>query len=292
MYKQSVVVFLDILGFSEMVDEAKDDDSKIGSIHTALLTTKVLAGIWRDKGIGAGTESYPVKCDMFSDTVVMSCSVVAPGALFYVVESIANAQNLLIHQKCFVRGAITVGKHYQEDNLVFGPTLIHAYKMEQNLATWPRVVVDPLAFSLCGFTTEKFDALRGTMLEQDQGGIIFVNYLKMRWLTTVTEFNKNGISNKCETPPTVFAMHKDRILKAVTSPAGRDVRILARHHALARFHNDTISDICKNYLSYIGYTKELDKELEMLKKQRIDLKATFPELYVHIAQELGEHQSL
>ena len=48
MYKQAIVVFLDILGFWEMIGEAKDDDSKIGAIRTALLTTKVLAGLWRD----------------------------------------------------------------------------------------------------------------------------------------------------------------------------------------------------------------------------------------------------
>jgi hypothetical protein len=279
MYKQAIVVFLDILGFRDMIREAKDDDAKIASIHTALLSLRLLAGFWQEKGIGDGTTIYPIKCDLFSDTVVMSCDVVTENALFWVLENIVNAQNLLIHQNCFARGAVTVGKHRQENNLVFGPALIQAYELEQSLASWPRVIIDPLAFSHCGLGAEMFGTLQKVMLEQDQGGITFINYLKMRWLMAVNAFNKNAKSATCETPPTVFSMHKDRILRAIAPPARRDIPILAKYHALSKFHNDTIVQICNGYMYNITYTKELYKERDILEKQKLDLRATFPELY-------------
>jgi hypothetical protein len=52
--------------------------------------------------------------------------------------------SLLTEMGYLVRGSVTIGNIITDENLIFGPALVRAYAdLENKLAKWPRVVVDP-----------------------------------------------------------------------------------------------------------------------------------------------------
>ena len=42
----------------------------------------------------------------------------------------------------FVRGGVSVGEFYINEDIVFGPALLDAHNTESNLACYPRIVLD------------------------------------------------------------------------------------------------------------------------------------------------------
>jgi len=49
----------------------------------------------------------------------------------------------LLRQGVLTRGGITKGLLYHSSNIAFGPALIEAYRLESEVAVYPRVVLDP-----------------------------------------------------------------------------------------------------------------------------------------------------
>ena len=279
-YQRSILVYLDILGFGNKIKEAGSDPSKIQSIYEALTMTKALVTLLGEPcGEDSPADRPELKTRMFSDTIVISCQTVSDESLHYVVQDVAISQFLILRKGYFLRGAITLGDHYQEGDLVFGPSLIKAYELEQQLATWPRVVIDPSAFG--GFSQKFFSAALSAYLSRDQYGILYVDYLKCEWINAVSQKNRKGKPSRHDSPEGLFLEHKGEIVEAMNSEkAKEDLRIMTKYHALASYHNETIDNICDGYLSIIEYQIDAGEEKNRLQSYKIDLSDAFRELYV------------
>lgn len=89
---------------------------------------------------------YPmarVRMTQFSDNVVFSEPVVpAKDRLFYpVLNYVASLAGKLLRAGVLVRGGISTGWFYHEDNVLFGEALVTAYQMENSIARVPRILV-------------------------------------------------------------------------------------------------------------------------------------------------------
>lgn len=139
-YENRVVAFLDILGFKEWIKKSTNEQYfkviKEAMDYIANVRDERYHGSFSD--IEAGYKEVSV----FSDSIVISYSQSVEGGLFYILMDLVYICVTLNQKGIFLRGGVTYGKLYHKNHECFGPAMIEAYKIEQNLAKYPRVVVD------------------------------------------------------------------------------------------------------------------------------------------------------
>lgn len=165
MYEQKLVVFVDILGFSSLVEKSKVDESIINVIYDVV--TYMMPENMALRSVGninydsvpkeevkqveedfaqfskAFLCAHPIAFTSFSDCLVISCSVDDAAAMQIVLDSLIK-MNIYFWEahSLLVRGGIVIGDVYHEDQgPVFGPAMSEAYLLESQKAIFPRLII-------------------------------------------------------------------------------------------------------------------------------------------------------
>ncbi|KUH41411.1 hypothetical protein [Bacillus mycoides] len=143
-YEERIIVFIDILGFKNHINQTVQDPSFFVKMQNVLNYLSKLKhdndnGILAQKEIGR-------EVTVFSDSIVVSYPINLPGSVFYLLLDIVHLQLEMLSYGILMRGGVTVGKLCHDDNIVYGPAMIEAYELESNVAVYPRVVVDKKSF--------------------------------------------------------------------------------------------------------------------------------------------------
>jgi hypothetical protein len=161
--RQHFVAFLDVLGFSEMVEadvlgDTQENLSKLFRCHQSA------AVVFRDD----------VNCQIiqFSDSVVISMPYDASRFEWF-ASRVGDYQRLLLDERLLCRGGIAVNKHFSNGSFTFSAGLIQAYRVESHSARYPRVVVSPDVQEL---VYPDRTATPPFLLREDDG-LLFVDYL-------------------------------------------------------------------------------------------------------------------
>jgi hypothetical protein len=144
-YEKRLLLYVDILGWSEHI--------LAGGGHVLL---DVLSRVHADTGVyneqfreelqrRAKTGKIlvnpiflGVQCGAFSDHFSLSMPADFGGRILTAgIKLIVD----LLHKGFLTRGAIVLGDLYHRDNIIFGPALLSAYKIESKEAFYPRIVV-------------------------------------------------------------------------------------------------------------------------------------------------------
>lgn len=144
-----IVVFLDILGFKELVKELKDDDRIQNKIFNILKFNKFemdkLAWNKKRKELKdkfdfniSNIANVDYEITAFSDSIVLSSKPEEFKNLFIKVFEVIRE---LFLQGFLCRGGCSYGKVFHKDGIIFGDAYINSYKIENNLAKYPRVIV-------------------------------------------------------------------------------------------------------------------------------------------------------
>ncbi|WP_097006977.1 hypothetical protein [Lacrimispora amygdalina] len=159
----SIVAFVDILGFSEMV--RSDCENVISNARYF----EVL------KSVNEQTKTIR-KCNItqFSDSVIFSLPLDVDN-FYQMVEILTNYQKDLFLQSIICRGAISYGKHYKEEDFMFSQALIEAYKLESKEAIYPRIILSKNLFDY--FKPQLNRGLPHLLCEQD--GYQFIDYFSI-----------------------------------------------------------------------------------------------------------------
>lgn len=129
-YQRRVVAFLDILGFSRLVEMA--DDPKLRTAIEGVLETL--------RSTLAPNEAHSLRLTQFSDCIVISAPVEPYGVNLVMHGSTILAGNLL-NQTVLLRGGIAVGNLIHTDEVLFGPGLLRAYGKDTSGGP-PRISID------------------------------------------------------------------------------------------------------------------------------------------------------
>jgi hypothetical protein len=100
------------------------------------------------------------------------------GAIIY---NIAEYQYEMAKAGFFVRGALTIGDLFMDENTAFGPAIIEAYRLEQGKARDPRIIlsekVKELVFQHLNYYGDPFDSPQNRCISEASDRMLFVNYL-------------------------------------------------------------------------------------------------------------------
>ena len=167
-YTEKYVAFIDILGFSAMLKEDGDNASRISRLFNEIVTCKKisprinrLTNIKEPLRTMAEVHASPrpnddyTQCydaalgDMIikivSDSIILAVPVHDDFGFTAIVDACSYIARHLLHfeKGYFVRGAITRGNVYlEEENVFFGEAYTQAYKLEAHSSIYPRIIYE------------------------------------------------------------------------------------------------------------------------------------------------------
>ena len=231
-YEHRVVLFLDILGFKNIVDESVVNDEIAARIHTALHQIHLE---YSDQTDSDQTDSFDddTKLTFFSDSLFLTqkfhtCEYTD---VYLFLNTAAFIMNSFLAYGLFPRGAITHGQCLHEKvqnnhskaridtSICYGPAINNAYIAEETKAIWPRIIVDPEVLingirndknNNCGDSAEYFgelvkndgtvfylDTLRPDNCDQDKF-IPFIKKVRKQVIQNLKKQTDNHIREKYE----------------------------------------------------------------------------------------------
>lgn len=254
MYKDSLVVFLDILGLTDSIKETENDQSKARPIADMLAEVREITKI-----INTGAKaSWKTKftAHSFSDSIIISCPRISRNTFIYMAHIIATIQFATMRRQFFLRGGISAGGHFESGGVAFGPALVRAYEMEKR-SIWPRVLIDPIV--LKKLTPEIVRAALASYVSQDENGLCYFDYLHLLMVQQSLLLEKEQLTED-EISRLDFAeplrKHKHCLLTAVEKlKANARFDLLPKYHAVANYHNRYVKEVYQDLPTHESYKK-------------------------------------
>ncbi len=207
-YEEKCVAFLDILGFRELIYKNHDESIKI--IATINETFRHALDILHKY---SPSDMFSTK--LFSDCICLSCDL---HNMQYLLYELSFLQYHFSINKMFLRGALTIGPHYENENIIFSAGLIKAYELEKE-AVYPRIIVDSVIV----------DRMSGELdrdyLMQAPDGFNFIDYL---YIVTEHEYAVE--------PELELEAHKTSILEQINTHL-KNPKVLEKYKWLSDYHN-------------------------------------------------------
>src|SRR3990167_2294781 len=148
-YENCIIAYIDLLGFKEAVA----DEEKMESILD-LLTQFIKQNGDHTPEWGYDTKTnepiiQSISSSAFSDHIVISFLVIEDSyediRLLMVMQKLQNhigdIAMTALSKGFLIRGAVTIGKLYHQNNMVFGKALVDAYNLESQTAIYPRILI-------------------------------------------------------------------------------------------------------------------------------------------------------
>ncbi len=150
---KAIVLHSDILGFKEIIQnsEKEADEATLNKLKKVLSESvgslNHYGKLIRENKTGYATD-LKLNFKHFSDNLYASFSYkegdeisFSIAFIYCVVFSRIYYENML-NNKLQVRGGISFGSDYSEENLIFSYALVKAYELETKKAVFPRIVID------------------------------------------------------------------------------------------------------------------------------------------------------
>ena len=182
VFSKRLVVFLDFLGFSDAV--RKSEQGRLARTLTLLTDISSLQRPASIDGVAQEDESYKItlqpEITTFSDNLVLSYPLdvgneepVGQLLLDFIVRDsqryVSFVSYRALQEEFLIRGGIAFGDLYHTAGVVFGVGMVEAYKLESEIAIYPRVAISPTIYSMASEETRR-------RFLRDQDRIFHLNY--------------------------------------------------------------------------------------------------------------------
>lgn len=226
-YTRSVVTFVDILGFADLVRDRSAVD--IADMLDAFGETaaRPLEGTDNTTSVVS-----------FSDSVIRARPIGPESiydALLHEIQDLATAQWQLLEFGMLIRGGTTVGDVSIAEGRAFGPGFVQAYRLESALASSPRIIVDPGVIEMIRRHISEAGTKRAELIvalrdhiRLGDDGVWFVDYINSVHIIAGGDFVRNGL-----------AMIRDFIIAAACEFADKPL-ILPKYLWQVRYHNASV----------------------------------------------------
>ena len=253
------VCYADILGFRDMTERA----FKLGNEEEFLRRTKsslnaAYEKVRNDQTLcGVVPAMFDVK--IFTDNIVIAYPLPAPDIdggepeLGSLLMLFSDVQADLATDGFFLRGAITVGPHYQDRDIVYGEALLEAVDLDKS-GKPPRLVigpsVEPLISEHLSWYGDGWAPHHSQLLEDPSDKRLFVNYLNVAF----ENFPDAPIDHE------LLAAHSKKVRKGLQKHESNE-SVLQKYRWLATYHDYVCRTFANEYS--IGYDMESYSEEEI-----------------------------
>ncbi|ACL77447.1 hypothetical protein [Ruminiclostridium cellulolyticum] len=162
-YENRLVLFLDILGFKNLINISCKNTNVLNNIYQAVYE------IQNYENKSGKISSREVTT--FSDSIVISYPI--HNSMFMrVFQEIRDLVLILLKYGFVCRGGVGIGELYHKDSVVFGPAMVKAYELESKYAKVPRVIISKADIDKYNFTGLEWD------LKLDDDGFAYFDIFK------------------------------------------------------------------------------------------------------------------
>lgn len=226
----SVVCAIDILGFSQMIVDSSRDG------YGSKLLKEVSYLINKNKRCIIPNKYSEGKIKIYTDNMIVGYPINDDGEeeLNEILDNVAEYQFNLSIEGLFVRGGVSVGDFYINDDIVFGPALLDAHNTESQLACYPRIILDDKTVKRLKKYINYYDvAPQESKILIDNDGQWFLNYLN-----TIFRYYRE-CSNKYEFERIQLELllrHKEKI-EEMLEKYKENIRVWDKYVWTANYHN-------------------------------------------------------
>jgi hypothetical protein len=230
--RQSIVAFIDILGFSQSIrTTAEKDDSQllVDRILAAMNDSRQYVRQSFPETFTSSLNRWALK--FFSDNLVLGFpfegSGLSPGsAAWFVIRCAQRYQLRMALNGFFMRGALTQGPICLTDDIIFGSALLDCYELESKASIVPRVILaEPLRQLVAKSVREPTDQIPDNARNsicRDIDGWWFVSYLEAATAGEGVDWD-------------LVERHKHAVLQSLAGVTRHDV--LPKYGWACRYHN-------------------------------------------------------
>lgn len=193
-YVDSYIAFLDILGMKNLIERPYND---IRAIFNAAESGRELYGEIQVASGESFIAQNHLKMTIMSDAIILSIDSKIELALSKLIgfsSYLIHSLLMVLDYPIFVRGGITRGAIFHDDNIVFGPGLVSAYNLENEIANSMRCVVSNTLDTDQSFQQYIMD--EGSALIRDPSDdIYFINFARPELIEQLSNYAQQTIES-------------------------------------------------------------------------------------------------
>ena len=193
MIKTSIklVGYVDILGFSKIIEQY--DKGELPNILADLKDAiDPAASFLKESPFYNSNSSFfnwkeCLEARLFSDCLCVSAPLTFKTYDFleqikFFYKYLMGYQIVLMNKGFYTRGAVTIGSHYSDENMIFSGGLVETYNLETKRAIYPRIILsDNLITEIEKIKLSNAEDIE-LMLVKDQDGEVFFNHFNYNLL--------------------------------------------------------------------------------------------------------------
>ncbi|MBI3699426.1 MAG: hypothetical protein HY242_03135 [Afipia sp.] len=193
-YGERYCAFVDILGFRNLIDGLGKGELSVEEMR-GLLTT-----IHKHDGISSQYWPTDFRTQSISDAVAISANVNREG-LIEILRALENLTLRLLDKGYFIRGGLVKGRLFHDENVVFGDALVEAFRIESQVARFPRVMATrAVLLDFQQYVAEDEGGSLEDWIKQSDDGPMFVHTLRstsqFAYRTKLNNLNLNPTEQK------------------------------------------------------------------------------------------------
>ena len=136
-YEDRVVAFIDVLGFSAMVEKTSTDEKKLQLLTSALDGLHNKFWEWEADGVYSS-----FSFTQFSDSIVISALAESSDSFSMLMQLLLGTMDLVDDYGILLRGGIARGQLIHDNTMLVGPAMVDAYRLESKVAIYPRIIIE------------------------------------------------------------------------------------------------------------------------------------------------------
>ena len=176
--KTGIVVYIDFLGARELIkgNTNKNYDPLLETIYDIYCETKQLYF-----NFGFAEIETDINHKIFSDNIVICAEIKDEDSIenklkiiSEIISFVGYFQGVALEKHLKVRGAITYGEYYSNEDIVWGKALVESVELEEEAAIYPRIVISKALkqYIECSFDI-KFDGIKTS----DEDGLCYCDFV-------------------------------------------------------------------------------------------------------------------
>jgi hypothetical protein len=254
--RKSYCVFMDVLGFSEMISSSSGAHNEISLFQRYYdVTTDII-----DKLNEHAEDDSILQLKMFSDNIVLALpwfSHDGESEFGFILSALSEYQLSMALNGFFVRGGLSVGNLFVNENMIYGNALLEAYELESKQANDPKIILSDDVLRVLRSHTQFYSnpehSPQNSDVIIDTDGKGFINYLDQ----LIYEDGEGFCIDRER-----LVLHKIKIIEAVELHR-ENPKIWYKYHWLCDYHNY----FCLLVSEMTGYTSDCLIPTEIYKRE-------------------------